>query len=189
MHSNYLHQLLITPSKHFSVCQKTGKFIYHEKKLQISRKNLELPNNDLAVLFYTIRDKFSSAFYAEIFLAGFPPNTIEFLNRAWNLKADYFFCGCPKELSVPSYAKSKELSEFLRKLNIVEFQPHFADESGVIAVKLLQQELIKAHKMNFFREIQPNFLNFVKDINQRNFPIHRPTTCYERTWLENLTTT
>lgn len=189
MYSNYLHQLLITPSKHFSVCPQTGKFIYHEKKLPISRKNPELPNNNFAVLFYAIRDRFSSAFYAEIYLADFPPNIIEFLNRAWKPKQDFFFCGCPTKILVPSYAKSKNLSEFLKKRRIVELQPHFADETAGIAVKLLQQELLKTQNMNFFRKVQPSFLNLVKNINQRNFPKHRPTNSYERTWLENLTTT
>lgn len=183
-YSNQFHQLLITPSRRFSVTFD-GTFQKHSELLKISLKKL---NRDdlIPIVHFVLRDKFSGVFYAEtVTFEKFPPIE-EFLFRAWSLKGDYFFAGLPEYLSVPKYAISDKLSLLLNNLNITEIQPRFNDEAGVIAVKIMETELLK-YKNTPFADLQGKYREVLAEINHFRTPNqYLKTEKYDRVWLGNI---
>ncbi|HHO0937778.1 hypothetical protein ACET8Q_09225 [Aeromonas veronii] len=99
-HSNQVHQLVVTISKHFYVSQ-SGKFKCQSVpfKAVIGKQSSYTKRH---IVHYMLTDHFSGLFYAEITTTDsfFP---IEgFLERAWGPKLDHPLQGEPSHLVVPN---------------------------------------------------------------------------------------
>ena len=98
-HTNELHQLMVSVSKHLLVT-KAGRLKFQQKPMETKLSNLTQASKE-HVVHYLIRDHFSGVFYAEIYSAfGLIP-VEEFLFRAWSEKENYPFCGAPEYISIP----------------------------------------------------------------------------------------
>lgn len=186
--SNESHQLLITPSKHFCV-SFDGTLNYRKTLFKVSLKNLRLAPEEqaLPVVHYILRDKFSNAFYAESYVPNQMPPLEEFLHRAWSWKTNYLFAGLPKYLSVPSYARSQELSKLLANLNIEQFLPRFVNEIGLKGMQIYESELIKYAGLKFVADVQNRMDIILKEINHFRTPNKTlKSEKYEDKWINNV---
>lgn len=181
---NQFHQLLITPSRRFSVTTE-GFVIYHSELLKVSLKHLT-KLDFIPLVHFVIRDKYSGVFYAESVIPDEFPNIEDFLHRAWSLKENYFFGGIPDSLSVPSYAVSSKLSMLLKNLNISEFKPYFNNEAGVRVIRIIESELLKY--VNYpYKNLQRLFGQILTELNHNRTPNQSlKTDKYDRVWLNNI---
>jgi hypothetical protein len=99
-HSNQVHQLMVSVSKHFYLL-KNGNVRFQEKKFDFNLANVKKSEKEL-VVHYLIRDHFSGAFYAEACPSSLLMPVEDFLIRAWSKKDEYIFCGIPDSLSIPN---------------------------------------------------------------------------------------
>lgn len=93
---NQVHQLNLSILKNYYIL-KNGDIKYQAKKFDVNWKNYEKTGKRHIVNFL-IRDHYSGCFYAEIFPIDEMPGIIDFLYNAWREKADFEFCGIPKNL-------------------------------------------------------------------------------------------
>lgn len=187
-YSNESHQLLITPSKHFTV-SFDGTFNYQKALLKIALKNLRLAPelHAFPVVHFILRDKFSNAFYAESYVPNQMPPVVEFLHRAWSWKKDYLFAGLPKQLSVPSYARSPELTKLLDNFHIGQILPRFVNEIGLKGMQVYESELIKYSNLKFVADVQNQRDLILREINHFRVPnISRKSEKYEEKWINNV---
>ena len=200
-YSNEIHQLLVTPSKHFFV-DRQGKFIYQKELLKISLKNLRLAGvasssssaaaaaaaaGASPIVHYFLRDKLSGAFYSEIFCGEDLPPVEEFLLRAWDRKKGYSFGGLPDYLSVPKKCPvSDKTTRLLEALSVEPFNPGFSSESGVRVVRILESELVKYDGEPFaaVRDSLDEVLIELNKIKPPNRTLKNPR--YEEKWISNI---
>jgi hypothetical protein len=99
-HSNELHQLLISLSRHLYIAAD-GRVLYQKKPFDLSLEKVDQsPKNHL--IHYLIRDHYSGHFYAEAGASRNLPSAEAFVFRAWSVKDKHSFQGMPETLSVPS---------------------------------------------------------------------------------------
>jgi len=139
-HSNQLHQLLVTVSKHFLI-PKDGNLKYQEKPLDINITNLHKSRKGHLV-YFVLRDAFSGTFVFEI-VSSSPslPSLADFLFRAWRKDTGKYLWGLPDYLSIPRSIASPQLINGLEKLGVPCFHPSSGFTSGVGVLRNIEDNL------------------------------------------------
>ena len=109
---NQVHQLNFYISQNHYLL-KSGEIKYQIKKFDVNWSNYQLSGKRHLVNFL-VRDHFSNCFYAEIYPIDEAPHIMKFLFNAWKQKAQFEFCGIPKNLIVGRhiFEKFPELKNF-----------------------------------------------------------------------------
>lgn len=157
-HSNQVHQLLITPSRHLHVL-KDGRLKYQKSKIDPRLSRTPESAKD-QVIHCIIRDHYSQTMYAEIHLPTEIIRPESFLWQAWSQKADSPFCGLPDAVMLPK--SLAYLASSLDKLGISSFQPTGGFMAGVRTFRDWEQCLMFSYNcynfpdgpMGSFRELQ-----------------------------------
>lgn len=140
-YSNEVHQLIVSPSKHYYVT-RSGTFKYQNKPFELE---LEKANktNKTQIIHYLIRDHFSGLFYWEICSSDSPIPIYEFLFRAWSKKGHHPLYGMPDFLTVPKNVDSyfQGLINFIEKLGVTHIKVTSGFQGGVRDIRTIEDEL------------------------------------------------
>lgn len=140
-YSNEVHQLIVSPSKHYYVT-RSGVFKFQKKPFESKLKNAN-QTNKIEVLHYLVRDHFSGLFYWEICSAESPIPIYEFLYRAWSKKENHPLYGIPDFMTVPKNVNSffPGLIDFIEKLGITFIKVTSGFQGGVRDIRTIESEL------------------------------------------------
>ncbi len=107
-HSNQLHQLLVSVSRHLYV-KKNGLLKYQEKPLDINLSTLKKSRREHLV-YYVLRDALTGTFFLEITTSRTMIPLAEFLYRAWEQIRVSISGGCPTVFRCPRGWLSRDCS-------------------------------------------------------------------------------
>lgn len=140
-YSNEVHQLIITPSRHFYVTTD-GRFKYQSKPFDVTLKNCGTRIKK-SIIHYLIRDHFSGVFYWEISKAENPIPIQDFLFRAWSRKEKKEFQGIPEYITIPKIVQSffPGLIKFIEKIGIKYLAVTSGFQGGVRDIKTIEGSL------------------------------------------------
>lgn len=170
-YSNEVHQLIISPSRHYYVT-KSGNLKYQKKPIEINLK--QIPDSKINnIVHYLIRDHYSGLFYWEICSVDFMFSVCDFLYRAWSKKENHPLCGFPDFLTIPKNVQVffPNLLEFIDKLGITYIQVTSGFQGGVRDIKTVENEL----SMAGFNFTKP--LSFTDDLVFERVLERIPTIC------------
>ena len=140
-HSNQVHQLNVSVSKHLYVT-KTG-FLRHQKKpMETSLKTLGRSGRE-HVVYYLVRDHLSGCFYGEVCGSSELIPIAEFLHRAWSEKDGYAFQGLPDLLVLPETVRGgfPGMAGLLDALGIQRVKATSGFQAGVRDVRSLEEAI------------------------------------------------
>lgn len=140
-HSNEVHQLIVSPSKHYYVTS-SGTFKYQKKPFELKLENVDQAKK-IHTIHYLIRDHFSGLFYWEICSSIAPIPIYEFLFRAWNKKAEHPLYGIPNFMTIPKNVQSyfPGLMSFIEKTGITYIKVTSGFQGGVRDIRTIEDEL------------------------------------------------
>ena len=140
-YSNEVHQLIVTPSKHYFVT-KNGQFKFQKKAFEVTLNDCGTQTRK-HVIHYLIRDHFSGVFHWEICLAENPIPIYEFLFRAWRKKEEANFCGMPDFITIPKNVQSffPGLLNFIQKAGIAYLKVTSGFQGGVRDIRTIENTL------------------------------------------------
>lgn len=140
-YSNEVHQMIVTPSKHFYVTTD-GRFKYQSKPFDVSLKNCDTRIKK-SIIHYLIRDHFSGVFYWEISKTETPIPIQEFLFRAWSRKEKKEFQGIPEYITIPKNVQSfyPGLIKFVEKIGVNYLAVTSGFQGGVRDIKTIEDSL------------------------------------------------
>lgn len=154
-HSNQVHQLLVTVSRHLYV-QKNGLLKYQEKPLDVNLSTLKKSRREHLV-YYILRDAFSGTFFLEITTSHAMIPLVDFLYCAWKKGQDKYIWGMPEEITVPKGLAAKELQEGLDRLGVQMIFPSSGFAAGVRVVRDIEDNLL--FMMREVVDYRPHVLN------------------------------
>lgn len=139
-YSNEVHQLIVTPSKHYFVT-KDGQFKFQKKAFEVTLNDCNTQKKK-HVIHYLIRDHFSGVFHWEICLAENPIPIYEFLFRAWKKKENNF-CGIPDFMTIPKNVQSffPGVLNFIEQLDITYLKVTSGFQGGVRDIRTIEDTL------------------------------------------------
>ena len=140
-HSNEVHQLIVTPSKHYFVTS-SGTFKYQKKPFEVKLENINSAKK-IHTIHYLIRDHFSGLFYWEICTSIAPIPIHEFLFRAWNKKEKHPLYGIPCYMTIPKNVQLyfPDLINFIEKIGIAYIKVTSGFQGGVRDIRTIEDEL------------------------------------------------
>jgi hypothetical protein len=140
-YSNEVHQLVVSPSKHFYVTSK-GTFKYQKKSFEVNLETIS-STKKLHIIHYLIRDHFSGLFYWELCPSIEPISICDFLFRAWSKKERNFLYGIPEYLTIPKNTQVyfPNLLNFIEKLSISYIKVTSGFQGGVRDIKTIEDRL------------------------------------------------
>jgi len=139
--SNEVHQLIVTPSKHFYVTRK-GVLKYQKKPFEIKLEGCE-NQKKTHIIHYLIRDHFSGLVYWQICAADAIIPIHEFLFNAWTKKENQLFYGMPFYMTIPKNAQQffPGLLNFIEALGINYIKVTSGFQGGVRDIRTIEEEL------------------------------------------------
>lgn len=173
--SNEVHQLIVSPSKHFYVA-KDRTLKYQKKPFEVNLNNIT-NSKKTHVVHFLIRDHFSGLFYWEIC----PSDSIllihEFLFRAWSKKENHPFYGVPEFLTIPTKIQSyfPNIVKFVEKIGTTYLKVTSGFQGGVRDIRTVEDELGYAHSFAdgpFSSKKDPDFqeiVNYIPGLCKRFF--------------------
>ena len=140
-YSNEVHQLIVSPSKHYYVTG-SGAFKYQKKPFELKLENVDQAKKN-HVIHYLIRDHFSGLFYSEICSSHTPIPIYAFLFRAWGKKQNHPLYGIPDFMTVPKNVQSyfPGLLGFIEKLGVTYVKVTSGFQGGVRDIRTIEDEL------------------------------------------------
>ncbi|NLY75052.1 MAG: tetratricopeptide repeat protein [Firmicutes bacterium] len=139
-HSNQLHQLLVSVSRHFYV-KKDGFLAYQEKPVEVDLKRLSKTQKELLV-YYIVRDHFSGNFVIKLTTSTALIPLVEFLHYAWSGPADdKYLWGLPDFLWIPKTIATPDLFEGLEILGVIADYPPSGFASGIRIIPSIEEQL------------------------------------------------
>ena len=154
-HSNQLHQLLVSVSRHLYV-QKNGLLKYQQKPLDVSFSNLKKSRKEHLV-YYILRDALSGTFFLEITTSQAMIPLLEFLCLAWEKGSGKYIWGLPEQLSIPKGLAVEELREGLDALGVQVVLPASGFAAGVRIIRDIEDCL--CYLMGRMSDHRPQVLN------------------------------
>ncbi len=139
-HSNQLHQLLVSVSRHLYV-KKNGLLKYQEKPLDINLSTLKKSHREHLV-YYVLRDALTGTFFLEITTSRTMIPLAEFLYRAWEQTTGKYIWGLPDSLSLPKGLAVKGLLDGLDALNVEVVLPSSGFAAGVRVIRVVEDNLL-----------------------------------------------
>ena len=140
-YSNEVHQLIVSPSKHFFVTSK-GTFKYQKKPFEVKLETIS-STKKLHIIHYLIRDHFSGLFYWELCQSIEPIPIYDFLFRAWSKKERNYLYGIPDYMTIPKNTQTyfPNLLNFIEKLGISYIKVTSGFQGGVRNIKTIEDRL------------------------------------------------
>ena len=140
-HSNEVHQLIVTSSKHFYVTRK-GILKYQKKPFDIKLGDYK-NQKKTHIIHYLIRDHFSGLVYWEICTNDTIIPIHEFLFKAWRKKETQSFYGMPFHMTIPKNAHQffHGLVNFIEMLGINYVKVTSGFQGGVRDIRTIEEEL------------------------------------------------
>ncbi|HOV79678.1 MAG TPA: hypothetical protein PK728_06175 [Bacillota bacterium] len=139
-HSNQLHQLLVSVSRHFYV-QKNGMLKYQEKPVEVNIKNYTKSKKEHLV-YCILRDHFSGSFVLEVATTNSLIPLADFLYYGWsNGTEGRYLWGLPDFLYVPQLISSPELFAGLKRLGVEALNPPSGFASGMRIVRDIEDQI------------------------------------------------
>ena len=138
-HSNQVHQLTISVSRHFYVT-KEGIVKRQKKAFDITLDNCQ-KSGKTHLVNYIIRDHFSGMFYGAVATTERLRDAVDFLIEAWSKKSDYPFAGMPDYLVIAkSYQTTfPDLMPFLARQPIELIEARSGFQGGVRDIRTWEQ--------------------------------------------------
>jgi hypothetical protein len=172
-YSNHVHQLLVTPSKHFYVTRK-GTLKYQKKAFEL-KLGKDPDDGKTHILHYIVRDHFSGLFYWELCQFQEPIPIWKFLFRAWSITDDQHLFGFPEFITIPKNALDyfPPLQKFIENIGIKKLKVTSGFQGGVRDLRTIEEHL---KFESFFhpelqqRRAEPQFesiLEWIPKINRR----------------------
>ncbi len=155
VHSNQLHQLLVSVSRHLYV-RKDGRVKYQEKPLEIDLQSLGRSRRE-HIVYYIVRDALSGTFFFEVATSRTMIPLAEFLYRAWEKGPGKHIWGLPASLSVPKGLATEELFAGLGALGVQTVLPPSGFAAGVRVIRDIEDNLL--FLMRDLVDCRPHFLN------------------------------
>ena len=179
-HSNDVHQLMVSVSRHYFITSN-GKYKQQKKKFEAQIDKPDSFTKRHAVN-YMIRDHFSGLYYAELTDTNNIFSVSEFLYRAWSKKQGNSLYGAPLSISVPKTVRTvwPKLVPFLEEMEIIVIDVTSGFHGGIRDIRTWEEYLRSGpYKTGF----PPDFTEVVE-----NSP--RAYEWYQRekfnTWQEDL---
>jgi len=140
-YSNEVHQLIVTPSKHYYVTS-SGVFKYQKKPFELKLENVDQAKK-IQIIHYLIRDHFSGLFYWEICSSDAPIPIYDFLFRAWSKKQHHPLYGIPDFMTVPKnvHLYFPILIRFIEKIGVTYIKVTSGFQGGVRDIRTIEDEL------------------------------------------------
>lgn len=140
-HSNQLHQLLVSVSRHLYVTGD-GFVKYQEKPAEVNIKNLPKTGRERLV-YYVLRDHFSGSFVFQVASTRSLAPLAEFLHLAWREDAgeNKYLWGMPDSLLIPKNISSHGLYRGVEKLGIKPLNPPSGFASGIRILRDIEENL------------------------------------------------
>jgi hypothetical protein len=140
-YSNEVHQLIVSPSKHYYVTN-SGIFKYQKKPFEIKLENIEQAKK-IHTIHYLLRDHFSGLFYWEICSSNALIPIYAFLFRAWIKKQCHPLYGIPDFMTVPKNVQSyfPGLLGFIEKIGVTYIKVTSGFQGGVRDIRTIEDEL------------------------------------------------
>lgn len=140
-HSNKVHQLIVTPSKHYFVTS-SGIFKHQKKPFEVKLENINKAKK-IHIIHYLIKDHFSGLFYWEICSSIAPIPIYEFLFRAWSKKEKHPLYGMPDYMSIPKNIQLyfPGLMSFIEKRGITYIKVTSGFQGGVRDIRTIEDGL------------------------------------------------
>jgi len=139
-HSNQLHQLLVSVSRHLYV-KKNGLLKYQEKPMEINLSTLKKSHREHLV-YYVLRDARTGTFFLEITTSHTMIPLADFLYRAWEQTSGKYIWGLPDSLSVPKGLAVKGLLDGLDALDVKAVLPSSGFAAGVRVIRDIEDNLL-----------------------------------------------
>jgi tetratricopeptide (TPR) repeat protein len=140
-HSNQLHQLLVSVSRHFYI-KKDGFLTYQEKSMEVNLKSLGKSKKEHLV-YYIVRDHFSGNFVIRLTTSTALIPLAEFLHYAWSGPAEgKYLWGMPGYLWVPKTIATPEFFEGLEVLGVIADNPPSGFASGIRIISSIEEQLL-----------------------------------------------
>jgi tetratricopeptide (TPR) repeat protein len=139
-HSNQLHQLLVSVSRHLYV-KKNSLLKYQEKPLDINLSTLQKSRREHLV-YYLLRDALAGTFFLEITTSRTMFPLAEFLYRAWEQTPGKYIWGLPESLSLPKRLAVQGLLGGLHALDVKAVLPSSGFAAGVRAISVVEENLL-----------------------------------------------
>lgn len=145
--SNEVHQLVVSPSKHFYVA-KDRTLKYQKKPFEVNLDKTATSKKN-HVIHFLIRDHFSGLFYWEICPTDSTLLIEDFLFRAWSKKDHHPLCGVPDFLTIPVKVQSffPNIVKFVEKIGITYLKVTSGFQGGVRDIRTVEDELGFAHSL------------------------------------------
>ncbi|MEW6173847.1 MAG: hypothetical protein AB1510_12435 [Bacillota bacterium] len=139
-HSNQLHQLLVSVSRHFYVL-KNGMLHYQEKPIEVNIGNYQRTKKEHLV-YYILRDHFSGSFVFEVATTNSLVPLADFLYYGWSKgEEEKYIWGMPDAVYIPQRISSPGLFEGLIKLGVEPLNPPSGFASGIRIVRDLEEHI------------------------------------------------
>lgn len=170
-HSNQVHQLLVSVSRHFHAAGD-GSIKYQKKPFEVNIKNYHKSKKNHLV-YYILRDHFSGNFVFEITTTNSLISIADFLYYAWHKDTEDHFWGMPDSILVPKLISSPDFFEGLNRLGVEALNPPSGFASGIRIIRDIEDQIhfyigrrvdskIEGVK-NIKREIYWYMLGFIED--------------------------
>ena len=185
-HSNQVHQLLVSVSKHFHVL-KDGRLRDQKKPFEVTLEDMGA-SDKRHVVHYLVRDHFSNVFYAEIGLSSDPIYVGEFLFRAWSKKEAHRFCGMPEILIVPKtvLAVFPKIVNMAKPCQIAMIPATSGFQAGVRVLRTWENDLWCDWKMEEWRSFE-EARDRTSEISRERSSQRGGKETYIEKWLRRLT--
>ncbi len=143
-YSNEVHQLIVSPSKHYYVTN-SGVFKYQKKPFELKLEKIDQAKK-IHTIHYLLRDHFSGLFYWEICSSNALIPIYEFLYRAWSKKKFHPLYGIPDFMTVPKNVQSyfPGLIRFIEKIDVTYIKVTSGFQGGVRDIRTIEDELMLA---------------------------------------------
>ena len=143
-YSNELHQLIVTPSKHYYITAR-GALKYQKKPFEIRLENLDAAKKTHTIHFL-LRDHFSGLFYWEICSSSAVIPIYEFLFRAWSKKSNHPLYGIPDYMTIPKSVQSyfPALLGFIEEMGVVHIKVTSGFQGGIRDIRTVEDALAVA---------------------------------------------
>lgn len=184
-HSNELHQLLVSISRHLWITGD-GRVLYQKKAFDLSLEKLgQSPKNHL--VHYLIRDHYSGHFYAEAGASRNLPSAEAFVFRAWSVKEKHSFQGMPETLSVPSTVARvfPQLQEFVEGWGVHVIEPPSGFEAGVRDLRTWEDQIVFDAGIGEFSLQEIQQIALLQSFIRSGEPDAKGTSKFER-WIKGL---
>ncbi len=140
-YSNEVHQLIVTPSKHYYVTGG-GALKYQKKPFEIRLEDVHEARK-VPVIHYLVRDHFSGLFYWEICSSNGQIPIYEYLFRTWSKKEYHPLYGIPAYMTIPQNVQSHfpGLIRLVRKIGVIPLKVTSGFQGGVRDIRTIEEEL------------------------------------------------